>query len=225
MHPRRRLIVFGKAPVPGGVKTRLAPALGPRGSAALYLAFLDDTLRAASEVAGAEVELWVPDAATGRSALEARYPGLRVRRQQGRGLGARLRGAFARSFDEGVDYVLVTGSDHPTLPSSYLGRALAALRGAHLVLGPTEDGGYYAVGLRRYAWPAAAGLFEGIPWSTSGVLAATRERAERLGLCHVELPSWYDVDVPEDLARLEADAPPESATARALRELEGSVRS
>lgn len=210
--------------MPGRVKTRLAPALGPRGAATLYLAFLDDTLRSASEVAGAEVELWVPDASPGRTELEARYPGLRVRRQHGRGLGARLRGAFATSFEEGVDYVLVTGSDHPTLPSSYLRRALAALRGAHLVLGPTEDGGYYAVGLRRYAWPAASGLFERIPWSTSRVLDATRQRAERLGLCHVELPSWYDVDVPEDLARLGADAAPASATARALRDLEGSLR-
>ncbi len=210
--------------MPGGVKTRLAPALGSRGAATLYLAFLDDTLRAALAVAGSEVELWVPDDSAGRAELAARYPGLRVRRQHGRGLGARLCGAFASSFEEGVDYVLVTGSDHPTLPPSYLRRALDALRGAHLVLGPTEDGGYYAVGLRRYAWPAAAGLFERIPWSTSRVLDATRERAERLGLCHVELPSWYDVDVPEDLARLEADAAPTSATARALRELEGSPR-
>lgn len=168
---------------------------------------------------GARPELWVDPRPGALGTLSDRYPGLPVRLQGEGDLGARLSDAFERSFAERADHVVVVGSDHPTLPPPYLERAFRALRGAHLVLGPTADGGYYALGLRRYAWPAAAGLFEGIPWSTSAVLEETRGRAAALDLCHVELPSWYDVDEPDDLWRLRRDAPPESATARTLAEL------
>ncbi len=122
-------------------------------------------------------------------------------------------------FQEGVDHAVILGSDHPTLPLPYVERALAALIGAHLVIGPSSDGGYYLVGLRRYAWPRASGLFDHMPWSTPELLGATRSTAGRLDLCHVELPEWYDVDEPSDLERLARDVRPESHTARALEQI------
>jgi dihydroorotase-like cyclic amidohydrolase len=70
-----------------------------------------------------------------------------------------------------------------------------------LVLGPTDDGGYYLIGLRA---PCPA-LFEGMPWSTSAVLSRTLDRAQRLGLRVACLPAWFDVDTKADLERLAAE--------------------
>lgn len=211
----RRLVVFGKLPEPGRTKTRLSPVLGPHGAAELYHAFLDDTMDLAARVRADERELWIPRR-PGAESLAARYPWARLRWQGPGDLGERLRRAFGAAFQEGADYVLALGSDHPTLPADYLERGFSALKGAHLVLGPSVDGGYYAVALRRYAWPRAAGLFRDIPWSTPRVLERTRERARADGLCHVELPTWYDVDEPAALRLLRRDVTPESRTSQAL---------
>ncbi|MDX1395064.1 MAG: TIGR04282 family arsenosugar biosynthesis glycosyltransferase [Gemmatimonadota bacterium] len=214
MKARERVILFGRVPRPGEAKTRLIPAIGTEGAARLYRAFLDDAVAMASSAR--ELELWVPDTPGAVERLSRRYPDLAIRLQPDGDLGGRLRAAFDAAFAEGVDYAVILGSDHPTLPPEYVERAFRAQRGAHLVLGPTEDGGYYAIGLRRYCWPGAAGLFDGAPWSTSDLLEWTRRRAQDLALCHVELPVWYDVDEPADLERLRADVRVGSATGRAL---------
>ncbi len=67
-----------------------------------------------------------------------------------------------------------------------------------MVLGPSEDGGYYLIGLKR----PCPELFQGIAWSTGRVLAQTVERAEALGLSVALTPPWYDVDTASDLDRL-----------------------
>jgi len=217
----RRLLLFGRLPEPGRVKTRLIPALGARGAAELYGAFLDDLLSWTPDIA--PTELWAPGGERARTALGERCGRATVRLQPAGDLGGRLAAAFDTAFRDGADHVVALGSDHPTLPPAYLERAFAALHGAHLVLGPTSDGGYYALGLRRLCWPRARGLFEGAPWSTPGLLEWTRGRAEALDLCHVELPRWYDVDEPGDLERLARDATPGSATERVWRSLAGRL--
>ncbi len=209
--------MFGKRPIPGHAKTRLAPVLGDEGAAELYQAFLDDVVASARGVPDAAVELWIPGRPSGE--LADRYEGLPVRRQSGPDLGARLGDALRTSFDEGAGRAVVVGSDHPTLPASHLASAFTALEDADVAFGPTTDGGYWAVGLRAEAWPGARGLFEGIPWSTGRVMAATRRRAGALGIRVEELPTWYDVDDADQLGRLREDVEPGSATARTLRRL------
>ena len=223
--PQRRLILFAKVPEPGRAKTRLAPGLGEEGAARLYQAFLDDAIALCGRIEGASLEVWASGGAGAsagawvREYFAGRYPELPVRLQSGRDLGARLSGAFESSFAAGADHVVITGSDHPTLPSSYLDRAFSALVDAQLVIGPSADGGYYAIGLTRRAWPEAASLFVGVPWSTPAVLEMTRRTARRLGFGHVELPEWYDVDDPAGLRRLRRGADPASHTGRMLARL------
>lgn len=201
------------------MKTRLIDWLGKESAASLARAFLDDLVERAREVNGAALELWVAGGSGAPGFFSRRYPNLPVRRQTGSHLGERLSAAFAAVFEEKVDYAVVVGSDHPTLPTEYVERAFDALVAAHLVIGPSRDGGYYLIGLRRYAWPRARGLFERMPWSTPDLLAATREAAGRLGLCHVELPEWYDVDEPSDFGRLAGDVEPGSHTAQMIERL------
>ncbi|WP_423930044.1 TIGR04282 family arsenosugar biosynthesis glycosyltransferase [Candidatus Palauibacter sp.] len=209
----RRLLVFGRLPEPRYVKTRLSPRLTPGACAALYEAFLDDAMRLAPR--GANVELWVPVRPRAVERLEARYPAARVRLQPEGSLGDRLAMAFACAFREGTGRAVAIGSDHPTLPAEFVARAFRALTTRELVLGPTRDGGYYAIGLRRAVWPAAERLFADAPWSEAALCDWTRASAAELGLAPAELPTWYDVDRPEDLSRMEGDLLEGSATARA----------
>lgn len=225
----RRILLFAKPPVPGRVKTRLAPLLGPEGAAELYAAFLEDVVAAVRPVqAGAE--LWLEPAtgehpdrrATARAegAALAERLGLRLRWQaEGEELGGRLRGAFDRAFADGVAEAVALGSDHPTLPPARLAEAFRALATARVTVGPSRDGGYYLIGLSRSAWPGAADLFREVPWSTPRVLAVTRGRIESLRLRARELPAWYDVDEPGDLAVLRRHVSPDSRTAAALARL------
>jgi glycosyltransferase A (GT-A) superfamily protein (DUF2064 family) len=90
------------------------------------------------------------------------------------------------------DAVCLLNSDSPTLPTAYLAAAATALAvpGDRVVLGPSIDGGYYLIGLKRLH----RRLFEDIDWSTERVLAQSQSRARELGLPVHQLPSWYDVD-------------------------------
>lgn len=213
------IVIFAKPAVPGRVKTRLLPTLTAEQAAEFHLAALADTVAAAKSVAGDRLELHIAGDADDAREFRARYPGCTVRRQCGGDLGGRLLYSFAGSFARGVERTLILGSDHPTLPPQYLVEALEHLRFTDLVFGPSRDGGYYAVGVRRDGWPGAQAAFEGIPWSTSAVLETSLDRARRAGLKVALTPEWYDVDRPQDLEALGRDALLESASLRLLDEI------
>jgi hypothetical protein len=88
------------------------------------------------------------------------------------------------------------------LPASYLVEGLEALTHADAVLGPAEDGGYYAIGCRQ----PHPRMFEGVPWSSEETFARTEKSLRALGQSIHKLPPWYDVDTPADLRRLAAEA-------------------
>ena len=194
------IAVFAKAPVAGVAKTRLIPQLGASGAAGLHLALVRQALKTALAAEVGRVQLWYtqPDAA-----LSALAGDLGVQTcQQGSGdLGQRMAQAFAQMSAHAAAVILV-GSDCPSRNPQDFQEASAQLAArCDAVLGPTEDGGYHLIALRE-AQPA---LFTDIDWSTSLVLQQTRERMRRLNLRWYELATRWDVDRPEDLARLRAD--------------------
>jgi uncharacterized protein len=182
------------------VKTRLIPEYGAEGAAAIYEGSLRDVLDLA-RATGPEVLLLYDDVADARGYFRKTAPDIRCEPQSGGDLGQRLAGAFERFFAGGTDRVVVIGTDSPTLPAYHIRDAFTALHSADVVLGPAEDGGYYLVGIERRAWPRAAKLFEGVAWSTGGVLRQTLDRAAEHTLeIHLLLP-WYDIDRAEDVRR------------------------
>jgi len=193
------LIVFARSPVPGRVKTRLAPLLGAGGAARLHERMVERTLATGVSAGFAKIELHcapgVEDAFFRRMRRRFRV-GLRT---QGRGdIGARMYRAFARALRR-QPYVVLIGSDCPALRPSDLRAALRALRaGADAVLSPAEDGGYPLIGLRR----VSRRLFDGVSWGSSRVLEQTRRRLACLGWQWKELRTLWDVDRPADVARL-----------------------
>jgi rSAM/selenodomain-associated transferase 1 len=209
----RALVVVGKVPRAGATKTRLTPPLSSEQAAALYRAFLQDTLAIALGLSWERVTLIYPPQPQAERELQAFLPAaVQLQPQPGSGLGAALADAFGSNLDAGFGRVVLIGSDNPTLPPALIRQAAVGLDTHDVVLGPSADGGYYLIGMAR----PHLGLFERITWSTSVVFAETLERAGELGLRVLELPEWYDIDTVAELQRLRdelAQLPPSTAPA------------
>ncbi len=219
-----QLAVFLQPPTAGKVKTRLTGLFGERGAAELYRAFVQDTLRLCSRVRAAgrvDVVLWSGGPDDEIVSEWANRLGVPVRLQPEGDLGIKLTAAF----DEGLrryQRVVIIGSDAPTLPIELIGAAFDSLEKTPMVLGPANDGGYYAVGASHEVRPS----FEGVRWSTANAFQDT-VKANALRQIAIISP-WYDIDEPEDLAVLRAhlssDAAVAPATARYLDALAGTQR-
>ncbi|MDR3739586.1 MAG: TIGR04282 family arsenosugar biosynthesis glycosyltransferase [Terracidiphilus sp.] len=194
------LAVMAKAPRAGKVKTRLSPPLTMQQCAELNICFLRDTTRNIAEVAltspSAGMVCYTP------AGDEEAFDGLLPARfalicQRGSSFGERLLCAAQDILACGFGSVCLIDSDSPTLPASALAEAVRQLNepGDRIVLGGSDDGGYYLIGLKQ----AHARVFEEIAWSTSRVYAETVERVHEIGAPLVELPLWYDVDDAETL--------------------------
>lgn len=195
--------LMAKAPIAGAVKTRLVPPLTPDEAAALNVCFLRDMATNIQSVSDTEpasgLVVYTPPGS------EPAFGGVLPERfmllaQRGASLGERLCNATDDLLKQGFHAVCLINSDSPTLPRSILTRAINALasEGDRVVLGAAEDGGYYLIGLKQ----AHRNLFNEIAWSTSDVLARTRQRAAEIDLPVELLPPWYDVDDAETLNRL-----------------------
>lgn len=192
------IIVFAKAPVPGQVKTRLTPALGAAGAAALAERMLHHALAQASSAAIGPVELCAaPDAAHSSLLAAAAACGASLSEQGPGDLGARMHRALARVLLS-HDRALLMGTDAPSLNAAVLRQAARALEANDAVFVPALDGGYALVGQRV----AQAPWFLNMTWSHARVMADTRERLLAAGVRWVELPPVADIDEPADLALL-----------------------
>ncbi|MFN7971525.1 MAG: TIGR04282 family arsenosugar biosynthesis glycosyltransferase [Acidobacteriota bacterium] len=195
------LLTFGKSPVRGEVKTRMQPLLGDDGALALHEALLADAVARMERLAGvADGYLYLTAPAQGIFSVP-------VRVQEGRDLGERLENAFARAFADGYARVCALGLDSPAIEDGAIASAFEKLGDHDLAIGPCDDGGYYLIGLRRME-PA---IFRGIAWGGERVFDDTRRIAEGLGRSVAVLPCSFDVDRPEDLARLRGALDPRIA--------------
>lgn len=194
------IAIFAKAPMPGYAKTRLIPALGAEGAAALQATMIRRTVETACAADLARVCLWcTPDPSHAVFSELAQTYGISLQRQFPGGLGARMLAAFRAQPAHRP--LLLIGTDGPALrPDHLLACARSLQQGDDASFLPTEDGGYLLVGLRR----AVPALFAGIAWSTPSVMAQTRRRLTTARLRWSEPDVLWDVDTPEDLKRLSA---------------------
>jgi rSAM/selenodomain-associated transferase 1 len=194
------LAVMAKAPVPGAVKTRLAPPLTPEQAARFYRALLLDQLEHLTALGSADLYVaFTPDDA--KPLVEALVPpGYRCFPQSGGDLGARMCQTMGELWRRGHRNVILIGSDLPPVPLETLQSGFAELaRGERqIVLGPSRDGGYYLIGMNQ----PAPEIFSAMTWSHEGVLAATTEKLDRLDRRYHLLPEWFDIDTVDDIARI-----------------------
>lgn len=196
---RRAVAVMAKQPAAGRTKTRLTPTLSPQQAADVYECFLLDTLQTLLRRDDCTTVIAI-DAVESAGYFSSIAPDVPQVEQVGGALGDRLDSVMSALLDQGFDQVFALGSDSPDLPSGHLDHAFTALGSDEndLVLGPSDDGGYYLIGCKQRCSPVVTN----VTMSTPQVLADTLVIAADLGL-HVALaPSWYDVDTPEDLDRL-----------------------
>ena len=189
------LIIFAKAPVPGQVKTRLIPALGPEGACALYQKLLRHTLEQTRDWPGERLLYCAPDTQDALLQALALEHQLTLRTQQGDDLGERM----ARALAEHSGGALLIGTDCPLLDCAHLTAAQQALIEHDVAIIPSEDGGYVLIG-QRAPHPAP---FTRMRWSHADVLRDTRTRLHDAGLSLWLGPTLWDLDEPQDLPRLQ----------------------
>lgn len=206
LQPLCALTIMAKAPRPGKVKTRLSPPLTPDQAAAINVCFLRDTTEniasLAADRACAGVISYTP---VGEEHLfEGLFPpGYMLLAQRGVGFGERLLTTAQDLFKCGFSSVCLIDSDSPTVPRAAFAMAVDALQqpGDRIVLGPSQDGGYYLIGMKR-AHPSP---FENISWSTASVFTETTAAIQNIGVELVCLPLWYDVDDAATLSILQGE--------------------
>lgn len=195
--------VMTKVPRPGRVKTRLSPPLSPEEAAGLNTCFLRDTAAAIAKTAASGlaqgVGIYTP------VGEESAYAGILPPEfvlvpQRGDLFGERLILATEDLLQLGYSAVCLIDSDSPTVPQEAYQRAaeLLAAPGDRVVFGPSDDGGYYLIGMKLLH----RHLFEEIDWSTERVAEQTIARAGEIGVELQLLPTWYDVDDRATLRRL-----------------------
>ncbi len=196
---QRSLLLFTKPAHPGRVKTRLVGALSEAQTAEIHAAFVSDLTE---RLQGGRYHFQISWAVSEDEDFPAGLViggGENVRQADGN-LGDRLHRGMAAAAERS-ELVAAIGSDHPELRPETVEEAFQKLEeGADAVFGPTADGGYYLVGLRRSA--VRPEVFDGIAWSTATVLAESLERCRHLGLTVAQLPAGRDIDVPADLEAL-----------------------
>ena len=195
--------VMTKVPRAGRVKTRLTPPLTAQEAASLNVCFLRDTTAAIASIVREDVArgiaVYTPVGA--ESAYDAILPEeFELLPQRGDALGERLAFATEDLLSLGFESICLLDSDSPTVPPRAFLEAARILsqQTESVVIGPSDDGGYYLIGLKKLHWT----LFEDIQWSTERVLDQTIERAQKIDLEVHLLPAWYDVDNALTLRRL-----------------------
>jgi rSAM/selenodomain-associated transferase 1 len=215
------VLLFGKSPENGDVKTRLADEIGTDHAVEFYKCCVEDTL---TWLKGLDVHFkfyfWPPDGK--ESLINWLGNGLEYTSQQGDNLGEKMDNAFIDAFEDNFQKVLIIGSDSPDLPAEFINTAFDELDRHGVVIGPSSDGGYYLIGFKKESY--CPEVFDDILWSSSGVLEKTLNVLEQQQRRVYLLPQWHDVDTLADLknmlSRNQSTAFNKSKTFRCLNSLE-----
>lgn len=185
------LLIFIRNPQFGKVKTRLASTVGEAEALRIYQILLEKTREVALGVSAQRLLFYSDFIEKNDDWPEAEFS---KKMQTGGDLGQRMEQAFRTAFEAGARKAVIIGSDCPELTGKVLQTAFDLLENADFVLGPTRDGGYYLLGMKKLE----PSVFHGIEWSTAAVRAKTLEKIEALGKTCALLPTLADVDTEAD---------------------------
>ncbi|GAB4372939.1 MAG: TIGR04282 family arsenosugar biosynthesis glycosyltransferase [Calditrichia bacterium] len=192
------LIIFVKAPHTGLVKTRLLPQFSPEQASQLYRAMVEDLLTQFKLPRAFDVRLMYWPADSNNLIQSWVGTGWQVEPQIPGDLGEKMAAAFKKTLQEGYKKVLLIGSDVPLLNREIIETSFQFLESHDVVLGPSEDGGYYLVGMTT----PRLEIFEGVAWSRDGVLSQTLKNARSHRYSVYLLERLFDVDEYGDVIRL-----------------------
>ncbi len=195
---KKAIIIMAKVPEAGKVKTRLQPFLTPEQSATLSVAFLQDAENKAKSVSKNLIVALTPFEK--RNMLETtlqHQPSLIE--QTGETLGDKMLNAFKFAFENEIDSVVMFGTDSPTFPADHIEQAFEFMEiESDVILGRTEDGGFYLIGLRKLD----TRIFENVVWSSKETFEQVWQNVMDLNLHLREVAGWYDIDEAGDVEKL-----------------------
>lgn len=186
----RGIIVFIKNPELGKAKTRIAREVGDEKALEIYKKLLTYTRTLVSSV-DARRYLYYADYINETDAWSLAH--FEKRLQVEGDLGNKMSTAFAECITE-YEKTIIIGSDCPQITEEHISKAFDELDKQDVVLGPTYDGGYYLLGMKKHH----AFLFEDIPWSSPTVYRDTVEKIDKYGLSYSSLEKLSDIDYIED---------------------------
>ncbi len=198
-HKKRKesVILLAKAPLKGRVKTRLAAKVGSEKATQIYEELLKKTIRTIQKLKKKDVFIFYTP--KGHKHFFSSYG--RCFLQRGNNLGERMYNAIKRVFSLGYSRIVLIGSDIPGLKEELIEQAFNLLEINDIVIGPTEDGGYYLIAMKR---PYRL-VFKDIPWSTEQTFQVTVKRANSRGLRVGYTDTLVDIDTLTDYLRLKAE--------------------
>lgn len=207
------LLCFLKFPEAGHVKTRLARELGAQAAAQIYLALAERVITEVYPLDGSyELRPCVDPKHSIEQYREWIGDNWTFHMQEGADLGARMSHALRQVLDEGYHKAIIIGSDCIGLNEKIIAEAFGDLEHQDFVIGPSTDGGYYLLGLRKsHDW-----IFENMAWSTETVLEITLDRIEAHGLSVKNLSEKFDIDTMDDLIRFRDSLPGEHFLAKKI---------
>ncbi|MDX2360511.1 MAG: TIGR04282 family arsenosugar biosynthesis glycosyltransferase [Crocinitomicaceae bacterium] len=187
---KKLVIVFAKNIVLGKVKTRLAKTVGDTAAFNVYKHLIDITQEETRKMKDCDVHIYFSDVI-----INGIWPNQDKFVQKGNDLGERMQHAFQQSFDKGYTHIVGVGTDLPDLTAEIIQQGLGALQKTDAVFGPSEDGGYYLIGMNKMVTE----IFNNKPWSTDTLLDLTVAELNKIGIDHTLLQTLNDVDTVEDL--------------------------
>jgi len=189
---KKRLIIFVKNPIEGEVKTRLASSLGDEKALEVYQQLLKITAGVAEDVNAEKLVSYSKYVEESDDFDETIFD----KSVQKKGnLGEKMKHAFRDGFDEGFNRIVLIGSDCPEITQSLIDEAFIELSEADSVIGPSDDGGYYLIGLSRFM----PEIFDDVEWSTSSVFSSTITTLDDLEATYHVLKKLNDIDTENDL--------------------------
>lgn len=195
---KRAIIIMAKAPLAGTVKTRLQPFLSAEQCAQLAACFLRDTINKAKTL---KIQLIIAYSPAGEIDYFRRWADEKTSfvEQKGGDLGEKMFSAFQFAFARKTEALVMIGTDSPTFPAGFIEQAFELLEtDSDAVLGKTEDGGFYLLGLRKLDEK----IFEAVEWSSPKAFEQVRANIMNLSWRPSEVPRWYDIDEAKDLEQL-----------------------
>lgn len=189
---KQALIIFARNPVRGKVKTRLAATMGDDKALSIYQSLLEHTVQITQQLPCDPYVFYADGISLNDIWSDDRYL---KKNQEGKDLGQRMLHAFDTLFQQGYQKIIIIGTDCFELSSSILLDAFTVLDEKQVVIGPSEDGGYYLLGMRHF-FPF---LFEEKAWSTDTVCSSTIQQLEIQNICYEILPILNDIDTEDDL--------------------------
>jgi len=192
------VIIFMRAPFQDSVKTRLAKTIGQQKASQFYHLCVDTIISQINELPpNIEKHIFFAEPVEEAAIDYLKDLGFNIEVQTGETLGIRLRNAFYKVFQSGTSKAVIVASDVPDLTAGIVEEAISRLDSNDVVIGPSHDGGYYLIGLRKIN----ESLFKRISWGTGQVCRQTLDAADKEELTVRQLPILIDIDTAVDLRR------------------------